>query len=407
MTKPMRILLAAAASILVFISLPLWLPPSAPPAAEIDAQAGALAAPDDLPAAILVDAGWVTGAYNVRNVILPPAILRWQPGQDEADWRVESEQILGSYADGEGRLYYSELKQLNILDADSGTLLSTYRLEGTPTSGLGAVHLVPVGRDGERLYLRNDDALNNLFVFNLAAETFSEESWTLCEQGHQIKTAYLEEQAAFVSLCITYNNEMRSYVTRLSLEDGAMVTLEFAQTGVEDHIAANGFAVESDQRAYVVDSLAGTLAEIDLGTMTISRQASYRLQASQNSPLQGFVQGLLVLAAGTAEAKMPISHPALSPNGRYLAVYDDAFSQASGDRVRVIDLDSLRVVETIQLPQSVLEIYFASDNWLYILLQGQEDGGSQMAVFDMTSRQVGLYALPEHGWIMAILASNQ
>ena len=65
------------------------------------------------------------------------------------------------------------------------------------------------------------------------------------------------------------------------------------------------------------------------------------------------------------------------------------------------------MVESIELPQPVQEIYFASDNWLYILLPGQAHGEAQMAVFDMTGRQAGIHALPEHGWIMAIMASNQ
>ena len=358
----------------------------------------------ELPAMTLVDAGWVTGSSTMQKVLHPAAILRWDPARAAVDWQLETDPILGAYMDDEGRVYVVEKHRLTILNEQSGEVLSRKQLKDMPASGPNAGQPIPVGRQGNRLYLRNYDMGNNLFVYEMQTGVFSEERWNLCESGYPFDSVYLPEEKAFVTFCIDFSSGMRGVLARLSIENGASASVEIPALGADEYMTGNGFALGPDHLAYVVDSDAGALVEIDLDAMQILRQADYRQASKERGWLQRAVSQLLDLSASPAQAKRWMSQPAVSPDGRYLVV-DGGFGAGGGETTSawLIDLESLRPVKEIELPRSPEAFHFASDSVLYILLQTELPGASQVLVFDLDRQQSLTLDLPTSGRVLRFL----
>lgn len=456
MLKLTRISFIALLLLLALFSLPFWLPGlqavgegrAESPNAGADESAGLhskgqapeadLSGPDlatfELSAVTLLDAGWVTGS-TMQQVVHPPAIVRWDPVQDEVAWRLETGDSNGAYIDEEGgRLYLMErfnLQQarlagltpfegegssasgwyhyLTILDAESGEVISRTELIDMPILGANAGQLFPIARRGSRLYLRNY-AQYGLYVYDLERGAFVDERWKLCESGYPFDSAHLPDENAFVTFCMNFSTGMQAGLTRLSIDKGTSTSVEIPQLGSADYMTGNGFVVGPGHLAYVVDSDAGALVELDLDTMQILRQAKYRQYrpgGGESSWLQSAVSWLLDLAASPARAKRWMSQPAVSPDGHYLAV-DGGFGAGGGDTrdttsVWLIDLGSLKAVNEIELPGSPQALHFAGDSQLYILLQTELPGTSQAVVFDLESQQSLTLDLPISGRVLQFL----
>lgn len=428
-----RIILVSALLLLALFSLPTWLPviqvAGGGPAKEQNGAAGEnvgarqhyrrapsqtqTPAPTpsgpslgdfELPAMTLVDVGWVSGGGTTQKVLHPPAILRWDPALAAVDWRLEMDSMSGAYVDAEGLIYVLEEHRLTILDGQSGEVISRQQVENVPASGAIAAQLSPVGRRGNRLYLRHHVMQNNLLVYDLQTGDFGAERWSVCEAGYPFDSAYLPGEDAFVTFCLDFSAGMEGILTRLSIQDGTSASVEIPALGEEEYMAGNGFALGRDHLAYVVDSDAGALVEIDLEAMQVIRQAEYRQEGKQSGWLPRSVSWLLDLAASPARAKRWMSQPAVSPGGQYLVV-DGGFGIGGGQTTSawLVDLGSLTPVVEIELPRSPEAFHFASDRVLYILLQTELPGAAQALAFDLDSRQSIILDLPTSGRVRQIL----
>jgi sugar lactone lactonase YvrE len=207
----------------------------------------------------------------MQQVVHPPAILRWDPARAAVDWRLETGSMIGAYMNDEGRIYLVERDNLTILNEQSGEVLSRYQFKDMLASGLSPWQPVPIGLQGNRLYLRNYALRDNLFVYDLQTGMFGEERWNLCESGYPFDSIYLPEARAFVTFCIDFSHGMQGVLTRLSIENGTSASVEIPALGADKYMTGNGFALGLDHLAYVVDSDAGALVEIDLDSMQILR----------------------------------------------------------------------------------------------------------------------------------------
>ena len=426
MLKLTRISFFAILLLLVLFSLPLWLraPRVAGDASPekhyavikasdvVPAQTRAPASKGSnpsfgdlqLPAMTLVDGGWYSDSGTVGQFVHPPAILRWDPARTDVDWRVETGSFTGAYQDEAERIYLVDQDSLIILDAQSGEALSRRQLAGAPVSGPDSGQLFPVGRQGDRLYLRNYALRDNLFVYDLRAGVFGEESWTVCEAGYPFDSLYLPQESSFVTFCIDFSEGMEGVLTRLSVEDGTSASVEIPALGADEYMTGNGFALGPGELAYVVDSDAGALVEIDIQTMRILRQADYRQELEGTGWLPGVVSRLLELAASPARAKRWMSQPVVSPDGRYLVV-DGGFAAGGGATTNawLIDLESLAPVQEIELPGSPQAFHFADDSLLYILLQTESPGDSRAVAFDLDSQVSLTLNVPASGMVLRFL----
>jgi hypothetical protein len=306
--------------------------------------------------------------------------------------------------DEEGQIFMLEEGRLTILDGQSGQVLARDQVESVSAIGVIAEQLFPVGRQADRLYLRNYALQDNLFVYDLQTRAFGEERWSVCERGYPFDSAYLPEEDAFVTFCIDFSTGMQGLLTRLSIQDGTSASVEIPVLGADEYMVGNGFALGPGHLAYVVDSDAGALVEIDLGSMQILRQAEYRLDGKQSGWLQRSVSWLLDLAAGPARAKRWMSQPAVSPGGRYLVV-DGGFGIGGGQTTSawLVDLASFKPVKEIELPRSPEAFHFAGEDVLYILLQTESRGTAQTLAFDLDRQRSLILDLPTSGRVRQIL----
>jgi hypothetical protein len=169
-------------------------------------------------------------------------------------------------------------------------------------------------------------------------------------------------------------------------------------------MVGNGFALRSDDLAYVVDSDAGALVEIDLDAMQILRQANYRYESKERGWLPRSVSWLVDLAASPAQAKRWMSQPEVSPDGNHLVV-DGGFGIGGGETTSawLIGLDDLVPVKEIKLPRSPQAFHFASHNLLYILLETEMPGGAQVLVYDLDSQESQILDIPSPGRVLQML----
>jgi hypothetical protein len=418
MSRILRVGLSATLFLLVVLSVPLWLPSirlpaqepvvtqldslgfttqSSPTPAAISGNGPVSAADLDLPQMTILDAGWLAGAGTNAWWLRPPAILRWDPTGDAIVWHREVGAMAELHAD-DNRLYLVEPDRLTILDAHSGEALSQAALKEAPSAGPNVRSPLPISRQGDRLYLRNNAWQGNLFYLNLETFRFGERTGNLCERGTPWDTKYLPQDDSFVTLCLDLSTGMNVALTRLSLADGSMNSVEMPTLGDEDYMVGNGLAVTPGGTAYVVDSDAGSVAEIDLDALHILRVAHYRPQPTQASWTKRGLVWLSNLAAQPAHAKRWMSRPAVSQDGRYLVV-DGGFSFGGGETKTawLLDLKSLEPVAEIKLPRSPNGFHFVGAHALLVVLQREMPDGAQAFVVDLNDLRGHTLDLPASG----------
>ncbi len=353
---------------------------------------------------ILIDAGWFNESNPAQEIAQPPAIFSWDPARNSADWRFETDSIGGAFEDDEGRIYFLEQQRLIILDGHTGEVLSRLEAKNMAKSGLIASQSIPIARQGNRLYFRNYNTQGNLFYYDLRTGAFNEERWTLCEGGYPFDSVFLAQNNSFVTFCYDFASGTQGLLTHLSIDDGLTTSVEIPVLGPEVYMVGNGFALGPNNKAYVVDSDAGALVEIDLNSMQILRQATYRQVALANNWLLHSISWLSDLAATTVRAKRWMSQPVISPDGNYLVV-DGGLGIGGGETTSawLINLEDLRPVKEIKLPRSPEAFHFTSSGLLYILLVSDEPGNSQVMVFDLDSKNSQILDVPSPGRVIKIL----
>lgn len=409
--------------LLLIISLPFWLQGISISGANIALgryfTSGGLLAKEPLPISspanpstttqssekiTLVDAGLVTGNSPTQEFIHPPAIFRWDPAQSSADWRLETDSIGGAFVDDEDRIYFLEQQRLIILDGQTGEVLSRFEAENMAMSGLIASQSIPIALQGNRLYFRNYNTQGNLFYYDLRTGIFNEERWNLCEGGYPFDSVYLAQNNSFVTFCYDFASGTQGFLTQLSIDDGTTTRVEIPILGEEEYMVGNGFALGPDNKAYVVDSDAGALVEIDLNSMQILRQANYRPAAWEENRLTHSFTWLFDLAATTAHAKRWMSQPVISPDGKFLVV-DGGFGIGGGETTSawLISLETLMPAKEIKLPRSPESFHFTSASMLYILLVTDLAGSSQVMAFDLASQNFQILDVPSQGRVLKML----
>jgi hypothetical protein len=354
-------------------------------------------------------------------------LLQWDLETGAADWEFEIGSITEPYLDGEGRIYIVERLNLDqvkaagltkhegsttsgwytyltILDGESGKLISRTELVDIPILGENANQLFPAGRLGNLIYLRNYSTYG-LYAFDLEKGAFTEDRWKLCDRGYPLESVFLPQENDFVTFCMDFSTGMHSVVTRLSIDEGSSTSITIPQLGTADYMTGNGFAMGPGHRAYVVDSDAGALVEIDVDSMRVLRTAYYKDAVQPGSWLQRLHAWLLELAASPARAKRWLAEPAISPDGRSLAVDGGLSEQGGASRsVWLVDLESLQASQEIELSGSPHTIRFASNELLYILLQNEGSSTSNdLVVYDLAGDQAYNFSFETRGWLSELM----
>jgi hypothetical protein len=437
--KPyLRISLIAVLLLLAFFSLPFWLPTalaafSTPPAAA-EAPASEELNQAQIPAAVqpyavqalessplLAGASplllWSNNWSEVNGVENnDPKLVAWAPGSGDVLWSLDTGFAYGALADpAGGRVYFleeplheafsaGEPLQLGVVDLATGELLSrtalTERFFANSNSGAPR----PILLLSEQLYFTNYGSLNNLAIYDLSSGTLGEERYDLCETGYPIQWAYDSEMQSLVTLCVDFSTDMAGSLTRLSLVDGSSASLDLPQLGSEEYMGGNGLALGASGTAYVLDSDAYQILEIDLATMQIARQASYAAAETADSSLwQRAIAWLLEQAASPAAAKRMFAVTAVSPDGSRLAV-GGSWMSAEAHNIYMIDLASLQNVQQMRIGDTPNQLTFTSDHVLLALYESTTTTKLARGVaIDLTTNEQDVIELPFVGYLSQLI----
>lgn len=399
MKNSLRIFAAALALLLVFFSLPLWLP-------QLMAPTAAASAPSlqGDPVVLLWSNDWQMGTeVNATG----PRLVAWQP-DGELAWTLETGYAYGAVMDGQHAYLVeeplhdpfspSEPLQLSVVDLRNGERLSQTALRGNFLANLSSGAPVPILVLDDTLYFTNHRERDNLAAYDLASHTLGEARYDLCERGYPVELEYLASQHAMLSLCIEFSDEMQAYLTRVSLADGEQHSLELLNMTVKEHYPANGLVVGPDERVYVLNSSDYSIMEIDPATMQTLRQANYSEgKQEQGGLLQAALNWLLEQAARPAQAKMLFAVTALSPDGSQLAV---AGSMLHGNQreLYVVDLASLQTVQRMRMPGRASQLAYADAATLLVIYQGREEW-FQAAMLDLDTGEHAVLPIPAFGYL--------
>jgi hypothetical protein len=410
MNKWIRLVFAALALLIVFFSMPFWLP------GAVASIGGEIQAKPVNPAVgsspiLLTDTGWMTGTTTMR-VQSAPQMIAWLPGQAEPAWATETGFSYGGFYDSaSGRLFLIEQRNADVttlldldipervlyppnaqwplflteLDVETGSVVSTVQLDTdfvySPNGGIGR----PVALVGETLYIMKYGSINNLTAFDLNTQEFGEESRELCDNSYPMHVSFVSELNAFVTLCMDYTTGMDSSLVLTPL-NGEQIVLDLPLLGDEEYMSGNGLVVVG-ATAYVIDSDARGITEVDLVSMSTVRSVNYIENLSAESNLgEQFVAWLLDQSAGVAHAKRWFAMPALSPDGRTLVV-DSGMGLSGGqaDSVYVIDLEMLQATQELELKGYPTSMTFGQDGLLYVFLQTASHHPVKVQAIDIAS----------------------
>jgi hypothetical protein len=398
MNKRLKHVLIASGLLAALFSARLWLPNVQASSGQTPLYEGDKNPFDGMSPLLLWDEGWLTGSTNIR-VLSVPQVVAWTPGK-ASSWAVETGMALDGVLDAENQRLYivsqiytgdEDLLDVKIpqdglypptalwpmalitIDTESGQELERMVLEGewvnTPNSGTAT----PIGVVGDILYMRNYGASRNLFAFNLKSGEISEDVLNLCEGSYPVKTIFAADMNGVLSLCIDYSSGTQTSLTFTALDGSGQQTLDVPKMGTEDYEAGNGLIRGAGNIAYVIDSDARMILEIDLATMEILRSANY----AQNLPAQESSLGERVLSwlreqsATTTLAKRWMAMPVISPDGSQLVV-DSGMNLNTGrvGSLYVIDLETLQATEEIgDLAGSPTVLTFADNGLLFVFFE--------------------------------------
>ncbi len=428
-----RRLPAAILFVLLILSAPVWLP-------GLQALAAPnLTAPNLNPIAdestfYILDAGWTTGNL-MQRVIAVPQVLAWSPGPGEPWWARETGFIYGGFRDVEsGRIYITEQRNANhesllnvtfagdvlyanssdwfmyltTLDGENGEVISRTMIDLPAQKASGAA-LQPLGVRGNILYLMNYAYRENLFAFDLGSQQFSGQSWSLCERGYLVEAELISDPVRVAALCLGHSDGTASAVTLTNLETGEQSSLEIPVLGTEEYQTGNGIFVANDF-LYAIDSEAGVLVEIDMGTMQVSQTSKYRegLAQSQSSVVDDWLAWLEEQIVGHAAAKRWMALTAVSPDGLW-AIVDGGVSgdHEAGKELLLIDLHTLKAVQSFELVQAPVQIEFGNgQNLLVIFNKRNATSETPGVLLNVATGGQQSVALPTHGWIRGTMPAN-
>ncbi len=411
MNKWIRLAFAALALLIVFFSLPFWLPGAL---ASIGGEVQAKPVNPALEGApiLLTDTGWMTGTTTMR-VQSVPQMIAWLPGQAEPAWATETGFTYGAFYDSaSGRLFLIEQRNadsktmLNLdiperalypptanwplylteMDVETGEVVNTVQLDTdfvySANGGIGR----PVALLGNTLYIMKYGSINNLTAFDLNTQAFREDSLELCDNAYPMHVSFVSELNAFATLCMDYTTGMDASLVLTPL-DAEQVILDMPLLGDEEYMSGNGLVVVGTT-AYVIDSDARGITEVDLASISITRSVNYAENLSADRSLgEQFVAWLLDQSAGVAHAKRWFAMPALSPDRRTLVV-DSGMGLSGGqaDSIYVIDLETLQATQELDLSGYPTSMTFDQDGLLYVFLEkGSHRVPLRVDVFDIAT----------------------
>jgi hypothetical protein len=425
-----RIFIGASLLIVLLLSLPFWVPATRSLASEI--APGDL---DSIAAAVgpmfIWDSGWITGSMTQR-VLEMPRIMAFN-GLDEPIWVTETGFPFGSFYDqASNRLFLIEQRGteekiekgltfdserlyppsknwplfLTILDTRNGKEISSTQLDAPfviwANNSIGR----PVALRGDLLYIMTYGSGTNLLIFDLKQKSFLDEGLKLCEAGYPTQVHYSNELESTVTLCTDFSTGMDNAVTVTSLRDGLQRSVELPQFGKEEYMSGNAMVLGLNQVAYVLETDAKMIAEIDLIQMSIIREATYaeNLTEQETGFVQRAVAWLLEQSARSASAKRWMGITAISPDGRWLAV-DGGFGPNHAPRnVYLIDLETLQAERELELAGSPASMVFANDSQLIVFLEKSNFGrDTQAIVFDLFNNGQATVQIPTHSGVYEYL----
>ncbi|MEX1071650.1 MAG: hypothetical protein WEC37_03400 [Anaerolineales bacterium] len=414
MNKWTRLALAAAALLLIFFSAPFWLPSAlAVFAGEVEPDQSSLGVTSDQ-AIFIIDSGWLTG-QTTQRVLAAPQLLAWSADQAEPVWASQTGFSYGGFHDAaSARIFLIEQRNVNheslldltigeqslypptaewplylaVVDADNGDVISRTRLEQkfiyTYSNGIGR----PIAVKGNTLYFVTYGALNNLIAYDLSSAEFTGETWDLCETSYPMQVSFSESLNGMATLCMDYSTGMEASLTFTPLDGEGQTSIDIPVLGEEEYMSGNGLLLGANGMAYVLDTDARAIVEVDLVSMEITRTVNYveNLQA-QSSLGETFVTWLLEQSAQTAHAKRWMSMSTISPDGHWLAV-DGGMGANYGTarNVFVIDLHTLQATQELELPATPTSLIFGQDNLLYAFLDKRSMAvGTRVIAFDLST----------------------
>lgn len=172
----------------------------------------------------------------------------------------------------------------------------------------------------------------------------------------------------------------------------AMIDFLFTQTADAQHQAtlANMSELEATQTAIFEAALQ---VQFDAAV-----QATNAAIGAQNQALRLEISHLNVSFLAGQELALADGHNLemrVSPNGKYLALYDGGFGASGASRIRVFDYDSLMPISEITLGERVMEVIFHPvDNVLYTY---HYEGGAIGAYDVQTGALLGQFFPPVDG----------
>jgi hypothetical protein len=411
MNKWIRLAFAALAFLIVFFSLPFWLPGAV---ASIGGQVQANPVNPGVGSHpfLITDGGWMTGTTTMR-VEAVPQMIAWLPGQAELAWATETGFSYGAFFDSaSSRLFFIEQRNaesetllgldiperalyppnaqwplfLTELDIETGSVVSSVQLDTdfvySANGGIGR----PVALVDDTLYIMKYGSINNLTAFDLNTQEFGEESRELCDNSHPMHVSFVSELTAFATLCMDYTTGMDSSLALTPL-NGEQIVLDMPLLGDEEYMSGNGLVVVG-ATAYVIDSDARGISEVDLASMSITRSVNYAesLSAKESSLGDRIVAWFLDQSAGVAHAKRWFAMPALSPDSRTLVV-DSGMGLSGGqaDSVYVIDLETLQATQELELNGYPTSMTFGDDGVLYVFLETASHHPVKVQAIDIAS----------------------
>ncbi|MGH2583116.1 MAG: hypothetical protein ACRDFQ_09515, partial [Anaerolineales bacterium] len=327
MNKSMRVLAGAVSLIVLLLTLPFWLPATRSLASEIapDAQDSV----STVGPIFIWDSGWVTGSTTQRVLEMPQ--LMAYSNTNQLDWAIETGFPFGSFYDKvSNRLFIIEQRGieekiekgitfnserlypptekwplfLTILDARNGKQIGTNQLDAPFVNWANNSIGRPVALREDLLYIMTYGAGTNLLIFDLAQKAFLDEGARLCEVGYPTQVQYSEDLESTVTLCTDFSSGIENALTVTSLIDGSQRSLEIPQFGNEEYMSGNAMALGQNNMAYVLDTEAQMIAEVDLQKMAITRQVAYSKNLEQETNFaERALAWLLEQSASPASAK--------------------------------------------------------------------------------------------------------
>ncbi|MGA7671453.1 MAG: hypothetical protein WBW04_13590 [Nitrolancea sp.] len=163
----------------------------------------------------------------------------------------------------------------------------------------------------------------------------------------------------------------------------------------------DGVSAPDGRHFYAVNAEAQQVAEIDMTTGTISRQAGFTVsdqQSPDQSPIDRFKKWLLGQVSSTAMAGVLIEPGVtIAPDGSslYLVAPNVSSGNSSGNGIWILDTASLHVTNHILSNEMVAGVVVTPDGQLAVVRKGSDGQTDEISVVQPDGRAIISLALPD------------